>query len=68
MNSTETNPIPRDLMAALQKAAENAARSCRDLEGRRDACDEMDRIREAIFATHGLLDIGVPAIRELRDA
>jgi hypothetical protein len=27
----------------------------------------MDRIREEIFQKHGILDIGVPAIRELRD-
>lgn len=26
-----------------------------------------DRIREEIFQKHGLLDIGVPAIREFRD-
>ena len=27
-----------------------------------------DRIREEVFRRHGVLDIGVPAIRELRDA
>jgi hypothetical protein len=27
-----------------------------------------DRTREAVYRRHGLLDIGVPAIRELRDA
>ena len=26
-----------------------------------------DRIRDDVFQKHGLLDIGVPAIRELRD-
>jgi len=26
------------------------------------------RLREAVFQKHGALDIGVPAIRELRDA
>ena len=26
-----------------------------------------DRIRDEVFQKHGLLDIGVPAIRELRD-
>jgi hypothetical protein len=29
--------------------------------------DRGDRLREEIFQQHGLLDIGVPAIRELRD-
>jgi hypothetical protein len=28
---------------------------------------EAKKIREEIFWKHGLLDIGVPAIRELRD-
>jgi hypothetical protein len=28
----------------------------------------MDRIREEIRRKHGTLDIGVPAIRELRDS
>ncbi len=32
----------------------------------RRACERMDRIREEIRAKHGILDIGVPAIRELR--
>jgi hypothetical protein len=30
--------------------------------------ERADRIRDEIFQKHGLLDIGVPAIRELRDA
>jgi hypothetical protein len=29
--------------------------------------ERADRIRDEIFEKHGLLDIGVPAIRELRD-
>jgi hypothetical protein len=28
--------------------------------------ERIDRIWEAIYRQHGLLDIGVPAIRELR--
>jgi hypothetical protein len=28
----------------------------------------MDKIREEILKQHGVLDIGVPAIRALRDA
>ncbi len=27
---------------------------------------EIDRLREQVFRKHGVLDIGVPAIRELR--
>jgi hypothetical protein len=29
--------------------------------------ERADRIRDEVFRRHGLLDIGVPAIRELRD-
>lgn len=28
---------------------------------------EAKKVREEIFEKHGLLDVGVPAIRELRD-
>jgi hypothetical protein len=28
--------------------------------------ERAERIRERVFRTHGLVDIGVPAIRELR--
>jgi hypothetical protein len=58
---------PPELLAELQEAAEQAARGIRDPEAARKACEEMDRIREDIIRKHGLLDIGVPAIRELRD-
>ena len=39
-----------------------------DPEVMRRACERMDRLREEIRRRHGILDIGVPAIRELRDA
>ena len=38
-----------------------------DPETERRIRERSDRIREEIFRKHGLLDIGVPAIRELRD-
>jgi hypothetical protein len=55
-------------MAELQQAAENAAKGISDPEEAKKACEEMDQIREQIRARHGILDIGVPAIRELRDS
>ena len=64
--STET--IPVEIMAEVQRAADMAAKGIRDPEAMRQACEEMDRIREEIFAKHGILDIGLPAIRELRDS
>ncbi len=53
-------------MAELRQAAEQAAQGVRDPEAVRRACEEMDRIREEIRREHGVLDIGVPAIRALR--
>jgi hypothetical protein len=60
--------IPSEIMAELQKAAEDAVKGIRDPEKMRMACERMDRMREETYRKHGLLDIGVPAIRELRDA
>ena len=38
-----------------------------DPETYRRIRDQADRIRDEVFAKHGLVDIGVPAIRDLRD-
>ena len=65
---TKTTGIPAKILAELQKAAVAAAKGIRDPEKAKKACAEMDRIREEIRKKHGILDIGVPAIRELRDA
>ena len=39
----------------------------RDPEAVRLACERMDRMREEIQKRVGLVDIAIPAIRELRD-
>jgi hypothetical protein len=59
--------IPSEIMAELRGAAEDAAKGIRDPERMRLACERMDRMREETYRKHGLLDIGVPSIRELRD-
>ena len=59
--------IAPGLMIELQVAVERVGHGVRDLEAMRRAGERMDRMREATFEKHGLLDIGVPAIRELRD-
>ena len=67
--SAEAALIPAEVLADLQDAAQKAATGdVFDCEERRKAREEMDRIREEIRAKHGIVDIGVPAIRELRDA
>jgi hypothetical protein len=70
MSTTETKDsgIPPELLAEMEAAVRAAMSRTRDPEAMRKACDEMDRIREEIFRKHGVLDIGVPAIRELRDS
>lgn len=59
--------IAPELMAEMERAAELAVAGMRDLEAMRTACAQMDRRRKEIFRRNGLLDIGTPAIRELRD-
>ncbi len=54
-------------MAEMQEAAECAAKGIRDPQLLKHARRSMDRIREKIRKEQGILDIGVPAIRELRD-
>ena len=60
--------IPSDVMAELQEAADRAAAGIHDPEAMRRSCARMDRMREEIRKKHGVLDIGVPAIRALRDS
>lgn len=67
MKTKESSLIPPELMAALQEAAENAANGQRDPEEMRRACERMDRLGEEVRRKHGVLDIGISAIRELRD-
>jgi hypothetical protein len=67
MQNNHPDTVPPELLAELQEAAERAARGVRDPEIMRRACESMDRLREEIRKKHGVLDIGVPAIRELRD-
>jgi succinate dehydrogenase/fumarate reductase flavoprotein subunit len=68
MATTEPNNlIPPQITAELQAAADRAANSIRNPEILAKACVRMDQLREEIRREHGILDIGVPAIRELRD-
>ena len=58
--------IPPELWAEMMAAGEYAAKRVRDPEVLKKACERMDKLREEIFRREGLLDFGVPAIRELR--
>ena len=52
----------------MQEAARVAMSNVRDRGEMRKACQRIDAMREEIKRKHGILDIGEPAIRELRDA
>lgn len=67
-NRSMTIDVFTDVMAQMQEAAERAAKGVRDAEAAKLACKNMDRISEQILRRHGVLDIGVSAIREHRDA
>lgn len=58
--------FPPDVRAEIEEAVRRAMAGIRDPEAMRRACERMDRIREEIRKQHGVLEIGVPAIRELR--
>jgi hypothetical protein len=58
--------ITPELEAEFQAAVQQAMSPKRDPEAMRKAAERMDRLREETYSQHGLLDIGGPAIRELR--
>lgn len=62
-----TRWIPPEIMAEIQETIRRVMNGIRDPEAIRRAFERMDRMREEVFKKHGVLDIGVPAIRELRD-
>ena len=66
MSTESINEYPPDVRAELEEAIRVAMSGVRDPEAMRLACERMDRMREEIRRKHGILDIGVPAIRELR--
>ena len=69
MSTTEAKDagIPADVMTELEYAAQLAASGRKDPAFARRIAEEAARIREEVKRKYGLLDIGVPAIRELRD-
>jgi hypothetical protein len=66
-DATTKDLIRPEVMAELQESADRAAKGIRTPEAMKKACQEMDRLSEEIRQKHGILDIGVRAIRELRD-
>jgi hypothetical protein len=55
-------------MAAMQTAAQFAFTGKGDGAILRRIHEEAERITQEVYLKHGLVDIAVPAIRELRDS
>lgn len=67
MATDETNGIPADIMADAQLIAECvAARKPIPADVFRRVREESRKVTERLRQEYGILDIGVPAIRELR--
>ena len=62
----ESGVFPPEVRAELEEAIRRAVAGVRDREAMRRAADRMDQISEEIYKRHGVLDIGVATIRELR--
>ena len=59
-------PLSAEFRATFEEAVRRALSGQRDPEAMRQACAHMDQMREEIRARHGVQDIGVDLIRELR--
>ena len=68
MNTTEEILVPADLQADADALMESIATGQPlDPVVARRIHERAESIRQETFQKHGVLDIGVPAIRELRD-
>ena len=67
MKAATQIPISTEILAEMQEAVDRAAQGVRDPERIKRARQSMDHIREEIRKEHGILNIGVSAIRALRD-
>jgi len=59
--------IPTELMVLMQEAADNASKGVRDPEAARNACEEMDRMRDELRQRIGTVNMAVDLIRAARD-
>jgi hypothetical protein len=65
--SESGTPIPPDVMADLERAIEILMTGRRDPEFEARIHAQSEKITQEVLKKHGVLDIGVPAIRALRD-
>ena len=67
MDTRENSLISPDVMAAMEAAVHHALTGRGDPEVLRRIREQAQQIREEVLRKHGVLDIGTPAIRALRD-
>jgi hypothetical protein len=68
MGKTESRPmIPADALADLERAVEIVMTGQRDPEFEQRIHAQAEKISQQVLEKHGVLDIGVPIIRALRD-
>ncbi len=68
MNQLETDTaIPPEVVADLERAIELLMTGQRDPEFERRIHAEAEKITQDVLENNGVLDIGVPTIRALRD-
>ena len=63
-----TSVIPPEVLAAMEEATRHALTGKGDPEILRQIHEQAELIRKEVLRKHGVLDIGVPAIRELRES
>jgi hypothetical protein len=59
--------LPSDIRLMLDEAIRHAMTGAGDPAILRRIHDEAEKIKREVFEKHGLLDVGTPAVRELRD-
>jgi hypothetical protein len=65
--SESERSIPPDVLADLERAIELVMTGQSDPEFERRIHAQAEKITQEVLEKHGVLDIGVPAIRALRD-
>jgi hypothetical protein len=66
MDTNSINTFPPKVRAMLEEAIRHAMTGKGDTDVLRRIHEEAERIRDEVRRKHGVLDIGVSAIRELR--
>jgi len=64
---TNLKSEPSGVQVKLQEAADKVVSGIRDPEAMKEAIESLNNLRERIRQREGLLDIVIPAIRELRE-